>query len=95
MDASKAGRAYQARSGASQRSGQGIEADRDELASAFWRKSTRSYGNGDCVEVAPLSGGRMAVRDSKDKAGPALLFTSGEWRAFVGGVKNGEFDLLG
>jgi hypothetical protein len=34
----------------------------------------------------------MAVWDSKDKAGPALLFTSSEWRTFVGAAKNDEFD---
>jgi hypothetical protein len=94
MDAGMAGRAYGAHDDASQRGGKGIEADRDDLARAFWRKSTHSYGNGDCVETAPLSGGRTAVRDSKDKAGPVLLFSSSEWSAFVGAVKNGEFDLL-
>ncbi|WP_436761288.1 DUF397 domain-containing protein [Streptosporangium sp. V21-05] len=47
---------------------------------------------GNCVEVAGLSGGRAAVRDSKDPSGPALVFTRGEWAAFVGGVRNGEFD---
>ncbi len=41
--------------------------------------------------TAELSGGRRAVRDSKDHSGPALVFTPGEWAAFVGGVKNGEF----
>jgi hypothetical protein len=93
MDAGAVGRAYEEHSDASQRSSKGIEADREELARAFWRKSTHSYANGDCVEVAPLSGGRMAVRDSKDKAGPALLFASSEWRTFAGAVKNGEFDF--
>jgi hypothetical protein len=93
MDGSTTGRAHEAHADASQRDSKGIEADRDELSRAFWRKSTYSYGNGDCVEAAPLPGGRVAVRDSKDKAGPNLLFTPSEWRAFVGGVKNGEFDL--
>ncbi|MFI7053389.1 DUF397 domain-containing protein [Streptosporangium canum] len=63
-----------------------------ELRTARWRKSTLSGDDGsDCVEVAELSGGRRAVRDSKDRGGPALVFTPGEWAAFVGGVKNGEF----
>ncbi|MET8334165.1 DUF397 domain-containing protein [Streptosporangium canum] len=63
-----------------------------ELRTARWRKSTLSGDDGsNCVEVAGLSGGRRAVRDSKDRGGPALVFTSGEWAAFVGGVKNGEF----
>jgi Domain of unknown function (DUF397) len=92
MDASTAGRTHEAHSDASQRGGEGIEADRGDLVRALWRKSSHSYGNGDCVEVAPLSGG-IAVRDSKDKAGPILLFASSEWRSFVGAVKNGEFNF--
>ncbi|WP_329089719.1 DUF397 domain-containing protein [Streptosporangium sp. NBC_01469] len=64
----------------------------DELASAEWRKSSLSGSDGgNCVEVAGLSGGRAAVRDSKDPSGPALVFARGEWAAFVGGVRNGEF----
>jgi hypothetical protein len=62
-----------------------------DLSAAVWRKSTFSGLNG-CVEVA-LVAGRLAVRDSKDPQGPVLLFTPDEWRAFVGGVRNGEFDL--
>lgn len=63
------------------------------LAYAAWRKSTRSNGGDNCVEVAFLAGGEVAVRDSKDPSGPALRFTPSEWRAFVGGVHDGEFDL--
>lgn len=58
-----------------------------------WRKSSFSNGTGgDCVEVADLSHGGRAVRDSKDRSGPALIFTSAEWAAFTAGVRNGEFD---
>jgi hypothetical protein len=57
-----------------------------------WVKSSLSYANGDCVEVASLPGGQIGVRDSKDTAGPVLRFTSAEWQAFIGGVRNGEFD---
>jgi hypothetical protein len=56
-----------------------------------WRKSSHS-DNGSCVEVADLSDGGTAVRDSKDPAGPVLTFTAAEWLAFVKGVKEGQFD---
>jgi hypothetical protein len=54
-----------------------------------WRKSSHCNG-GDCVEVADGPAGLM--RDSKDRDGPVLRFTPGEWAAFTGRVKNGEFD---
>jgi hypothetical protein len=62
-----------------------------DQSSAVWRKSTLSSMNG-CVEVAVIDGS-VAVRDSKDQQGPVLLFTPTEWAAFLGGVRNGEFDL--
>lgn len=48
-----------------------------------WFKSSHSGGDGDCVEVAWLGAGRVGVRDSKDPAGPALMFTPGAWADFV------------
>jgi hypothetical protein len=62
------------------------------LAQATWRKSRRSGGSGNCVEVAGNLSGAVGVRDSKDPSGPALIVTPRTWRAFVAGVKSGEFD---
>ena len=57
-----------------------------------WRKS--SFSNQTCVEAAPYGDGRVAVRDSKDPAGGFLLYEAAEWRAFLAGVHNGEFEYL-
>jgi hypothetical protein len=63
-----------------------------DLINAVWRKSSRSGGQGNCVEVAVLGDGAVAVRDSKDPSGAVLVFTPAEWDAFIGGAKDGEFD---
>jgi len=60
-----------------------------------WVKSSQSYANGNCVEVASFPGGAVGVRDSRKTAGPVLRFTTGEWHAFLGSVRNGEFDDSG
>ena len=58
-----------------------------DLTSVSWRKSTYSGANGgNCVEVGDPPG-TVAVRDSKDPDGPALLFTPAEWAAFTARVK--------
>ncbi|OIV38064.1 DUF397 domain-containing protein [Mangrovactinospora gilvigrisea] len=63
-----------------------------DLSDAEWRKSGYSNGTEQCVEVASLPGGAVAMRDSDYPAGPVLRFTAGEWDAFVRGTKDGEFD---
>lgn len=57
-----------------------------------WCKSSLSFINGDCVEVASLRGGEFGVRDSKAAEGLVLCFTPEEWAAFLPGAKMGEFD---
>jgi hypothetical protein len=51
-------------------------------------------GGGGCVEVAPLPDGQVAVRDSKNLSQSAHVYTATEWREFIAGVKNGEFDFI-
>jgi hypothetical protein len=65
-----------------------------DLTGATWRKSSHSGGNGgNCVEVASDLPGLIAVRDSKDRGGPVLVFTADEWRAFAVEAKAGHLDV--
>jgi hypothetical protein len=57
-----------------------------------WFTSSFTNGSGACVEVQFRDQGQVAVRDTKDRSGPELLFTAREWDAFVRGAKGGEFD---
>jgi Domain of unknown function (DUF397) len=58
-----------------------------------WRKSSLSSGGDNCVEVGFAADGRVAVRDTEmDGHGPMLVFLPGEWEAFLGGVRHGEFE---
>ena len=64
-----------------------------DLSNAQWVRTTRGASDRDnSVEVA-FVGPAIAVRDSQNPGGPALIFTAAEWDAFVGGAKDGEFDL--
>ncbi|MYQ48750.1 DUF397 domain-containing protein [Streptomyces sp. SID4985] len=64
-----------------------------ELAGAQWVKASASDGRDDCVELADL-GENIAMRQSLDPQGPALIFTRSELAAFVDGTKKGEFDPM-
>jgi hypothetical protein len=64
-----------------------------DLSQAIWHKSSYSGANGDCVEVAGNLQEIVAVRDSKDRRGPALVVPRAEWEAFLSGAKGGMFDL--
>lgn len=61
---------------------------------ACWIKSRHSNAEGNCVELATLGDGDVAVRNSRDPDGPALVYTPNEVAAFVAGAKEGEFDHL-
>ncbi|MDG4751292.1 MULTISPECIES: DUF397 domain-containing protein [Micromonospora] len=65
----------------------------NDFSRAKWRKSTKTQQSGQCVEVARV-GEVVGVRDSKDPTGPVLLFTTGEFAAFLDGAAKGEFDDL-
>jgi hypothetical protein len=59
-----------------------------------WRKSHFSNPSGNCVELADLPDGRVAMRNSRDPEGPALIYTRRQVGDFLLGVKDGEFDDL-
>lgn len=66
-----------------------------QLKAVTWQKSRRSNPSGNCVEMAALADGAgVAVRNSRDPEGPALIFTLDEIVAFVRGAGDGDFDNL-
>jgi len=70
-----------------------VKGFRLDLTNARWVTSKRTGpGRDSSVEVAFVDEA-IAVRDAKNPTGPALIFTAAEWDAFVGGAKDGEFDL--
>ncbi|MEU6833339.1 DUF397 domain-containing protein [Nocardia beijingensis] len=60
-----------------------------DISGAKWFKSRYSGADKACVEVAFLAGGGIGVRDSKNPADPALVFTPGDWDAFTAGIAHG------
>lgn len=65
-----------------------------KIAAPGWYKSSYSAQANDCVETGRVTVGGMAVRDSKDPEGPALIFAAEAWAAFVTGIKAGSFPIL-
>ena len=61
-------------------------------SSGTWLKSSLSAYNGNCVEVAGLTGDTIALATASTREGLRPNFTPAEWDAFIGGVHNGEFD---
>ncbi|WP_157556642.1 DUF397 domain-containing protein [Nocardia acidivorans] len=68
-----------------------IDIDGTQLA---WRKSTFSNPSGNCVELAKLANGEVAMRNSRDPEGSVLVYTRPEIECFLLGAKSGEFDDL-
>lgn len=66
----------------------------DELSDVAWQKSRRSNSRGNCVEMARLADGSIAVRNSRFPSGPALIYTQAEIDALILGAKDGDFDNL-
>lgn len=64
------------------------------LSSVAWTKSSHSNATGNCVELAELPGGRVAMRNSRDPQGPVLIYTRDEIAAFVAGARGGDFDFF-
>jgi hypothetical protein len=75
-----------------QQIGNGVQAG--SISGVEWIKSVRSNQSGNCVEVAQLPGGDVAVRNSRYPEGPALVYTQAEMAAFVEGAKDGDFDAF-
>jgi Domain of unknown function (DUF397) len=61
---------------------------RIDVSRAVWHKSNHSSQDGNCVEVARNLPGAVAVRDSKDPNGPALVVTHEAWRSFLSSLRS-------
>lgn len=61
-------------------------------SSGPWRKSSWSGVNGDCIEVAGLTGATIRIRDSKNPNGAMLSFSASEWNVFIDSLQKARFD---
>jgi hypothetical protein len=64
------------------------------LNGATWRKSRHSNPSGNCVEIAELPDGAIAIRNSRFPDGPALIWTRTDFTEFLAGARDGDFDAL-
>jgi hypothetical protein len=65
-----------------------------DLKGATWRKSQRSNSQGACVELARLDAATVAMRNSRDPQGTALIYPASAVRAMVSALRSGDFDYL-
>ncbi|MEU0132779.1 DUF397 domain-containing protein [Streptomyces sp. NPDC006296] len=65
-----------------------------DLGTEGWYKPWSGGNGGNCVEAMKLADGRVAVRQSADPDGPALIYSNGEIAAFILGAKSGQADFL-
>ena len=65
-----------------------------QLEGATWRKSQRSNSQGACVELARIDAGTVAMRNSRDPQGTALVYPATAVRAMVSALRSGDFDYL-
>ncbi|WP_219467134.1 DUF397 domain-containing protein [Nonomuraea rhizosphaerae] len=65
----------------------------EALSTAAWRKSSFSGDNGNCLEVAPLAGGRVGLRDTERPDLEPYVVSAAVWAAFTSGARSGEFDF--
>ncbi|MFE4336186.1 MULTISPECIES: DUF397 domain-containing protein [unclassified Streptomyces] len=65
-----------------------------ELGTEQWQKPWSGSNGGQCVETKQLLGGRVALRQSREPDGPALIYSAEEMKAFVAGAKSGQADFL-
>ncbi|MGW0572955.1 DUF397 domain-containing protein [Streptomyces tauricus] len=65
-----------------------------DLGTEGWRKPWSGSNNGNCVEAKTLDGERVALRQSRDPNGPALIYPAFALAEFIKAAKSGEADFL-